>query len=162
MCGVSLLFSNLEEVPFSFKQSSLALKYSNRLRGSNLLKSKQLRGSKESRVNFYSDNYVFSLFGENEGSAELWYHCFFHGLLKKLYQHDQRHKSNNIQLLYVFLNCERNATEAANILNMHRNSVTYHIIRIQEMLGLDLDDPTLRYMLMISFSLLELYGFSDS
>lgn len=161
-CGVSLYFSNLEEIPFSYKQSSLALKYSNRLRGSDLLKSIQLRGTKDSRIFFYSQNYIFCLIGENEGSAELWYHCAFHGVLKKLYQYDQRHKSNNLQLLYVFLNCERNATVAANTLNMHRNNVTYHISRIQELLDLDLNDPTLRYMLLVSFSLLELYGFADS
>ena len=44
---------------------------------------------------------------------------------------------------------------------MHRNNVTYHVSRIQEFLGVDLEDSTLRYMLMISYSLLELFGFDE-
>jgi DNA-binding PucR family transcriptional regulator len=46
-------------------------------------------------------------------------------------------------------------------MNMHRNNVTYHVSRIQEMLGLDLEDSTLRYLLLVSYSLLELYGFDE-
>jgi sugar diacid utilization regulator len=162
LCGVSLFFSSLEEVPFAYKQSTLAIKYSSRLRGRELVKKVLMRGTNEKRIFFYDQCHVFCLIGENEGSAELWYHCYFHELLKKLYHYDRRHKSNNLQLLYVFLNCERNATAAAVSLNMHRNNVTYHISRIEELLDLHLEDPTVRYMLLLSYSLLELYGFSDS
>jgi sugar diacid utilization regulator len=160
-CGVSPFFISLEEIPFSYKQSSLAIKYIGRLRGGDLLKAVSLREDQNTRIYFYNKLYVFSLLGENEANAELWYHCYFHKLLKKLYEYDQRHKSNNIQLLYVFLRCERNATQASAELNMHRNNVTYHISRIQELLGVDLEDSTLRYMLMISYSLLELFGFEE-
>jgi sugar diacid utilization regulator len=161
LCGVSLFFSSLEDVQFSYKQSSLAIKYINRLRGSEIVRSINTGAAKESRVYFFSQFYIFTLFGENESNAELWYHCFFHGILKRLYEYDQRHKSNNLQLLFVFLRCERNATKAAAELNMHRNNVTYHISRIQELLGVDLEDSTARYMLLISYSLLELYGFDE-
>jgi sugar diacid utilization regulator len=160
-CGVSLFFSSLEDVHFAYIQSSLAIKYSTRLRGRELMKSIHPDDSRDVRVHYYSQLYIFSLFGENEGNAELWHHCFFHGMLKKLYDYDQRHKSDNIQLLYVFLRCERNATKAAAELNMHRNNVTYHISRIQEILGIDLEDSNVRYLLMISYSLLELFGFAE-
>ena len=83
-------------------------------------------------------------------------------MLLKLYQHDERHKSNNLQLLHVYLCFERNATESAKELNMHRNNVTYHINRIQEMLQVNLDDPHVRFMMLMSFFLLELYGFSGT
>ena len=160
-CGISLFFTNLEELPFAYKQSSLAIKYIGRLRGRELLKSVSLREDEDTRIHFYKNLYVFSLLGENEANAELWHHCNFHKLLKKLYEYDQRHKSNNTQLLYVFLRCERNATKASSELNMHRNNVTYHVSRIQELLGVDLEDSTVRFMLMISYALLELYGFDE-
>jgi sugar diacid utilization regulator len=160
-CGVSLFFSSLEEIHFAYRQSALAIKYSGRLRGRDILKSIYPEGSRDTRVYFYKQLYIFSLLGENEGNAELWFHSFFHGMLKKLHDYDLRHKSNNIQLLYVFLRCERNATKAAAELNMHRNNVTYHISRIQELLGVELEDSTMRYMLMISYSLLELFGFDQ-
>lgn len=160
-CGVSPFFSSLEEVRFSYKQSSLAIKYISRLLGSELLKSIHLHENKETRVFFFTQLYIYTLFGENESDAELWYRSSYHNLLKKLYLYDQRHKSNNIQMLYVFLHNERNATKAAAELNMHRNNVTYHISRIQEMLDVDLEDGAVRYMLMISYSLLELFGFGE-
>ena len=108
-------------------QSSLSIKYIGRLRGGELMRSIRQREEENTRIYFYQKLYIFSLLGENEGNAELWYHCYFHKLLKKLYDYDKRHKSGNIQLLYVFLRCERNATKAAAELNMHRNNVTYHI-----------------------------------
>lgn len=160
-CGVSLYFSSLENIHIAYKQSSLAIKYSNRLRGRDILKSVRPEDAVTSRIYFYSRFYVYSLFGENENGAEMWRHCTFRGLLKKLYDYDRRHKSNNIQLLYIYLRCERNATKAAAELNMHRNNITYHINRIQELLGVDLEDFAVRYMLLISYSLLELYGFDE-
>ena len=39
---------------------------------------------------------------------------------------------------------------------MHRNSVIYRLNKIQEILGLDLDDPDVRLRLLISFKILEL------
>jgi sugar diacid utilization regulator len=160
-CGVSAFFNSLEEIRFSYRQSSLAIKYIGRLRGGDFLKSVSLRENEKTRIYFYNKLYIFSLLGENESSAELWYHSHFHRLLKRLYDYDRKHKSNNIQLLYIFLLCERNATKASAEMNMHRNNVTYHVSRIQEMLGLDLEDSTLRYLLLVSYSLLELYGFDE-
>ena len=72
---------------------------------------------------FFKQKYIFSLLGENDENAELWYHSDYHDMLLSLYQHDERHKSNNLQLLNVYLRYERNATESAKELNMHRNNV---------------------------------------
>ena len=98
--------------PSPTSSPTLAIKYIGRLRGGALLKAVSLRDDENTRIFFYNKLYVFSLLGETEANAELWYHCHFHKMLKKLYEYDQRHKSNNIQLLYVFLRCERNATKA--------------------------------------------------
>ncbi len=162
LCGVSLFFTSLEEMQFTFQQSSLALKYAHHMRGSAISRSIRLQGDKESRIHYFSQKYVFCLLGENDANAELWYHSDYHEMLLKLYQHDERHKSNNLQLLHVYLCFERNATESAKALNMHRNNVTYHINRIQEMLQINLDDPHVRFMMLMSFFLLELYGFAGT
>ena len=162
ICGVSLFFTNLQEIPFSFRQSSLALKYAHHLHGSNLCKNLRMQHDDKSKIHFFSQNYIFCLLGETANNAELWYHSDYHDMLKKLHQHDERHKSNNLQLLNVYLCYERNATESAKELNMHRNNVTYHISRIQEMLHVNLDDPYVRYMMLTSFFLLELYGFDNN
>ncbi len=162
ICGVSLFFTSLREIPFSFKQSSLALKYAHHKRGSHICKNIRLHRRKESNIHFFSRSYVYCLLGENGANADLWYHSDYHEMLRKLYQHDNRHKSNNLQLLHVYLCLERNATESAKELNMHRNNVTYHISRIQELLDVNLDDPYVRFMMLMSFFLLELYGFASN
>lgn len=162
VCGVSPIFQSLEEIHIAFKQTSLALKYAGRLPGSDLVNNIQLGLTGESRIHFYNKKYFFCLLGENEENTDLWYHSDYHHYLLKLHHYDQRHKSNNLQLLHVFLCCERNATVAANTLNMHRNNVTYHISRIQELLEIQLDDPYVRFMMLVSFYLLELYGFADT
>jgi sugar diacid utilization regulator len=158
-CGVSLFFNNLIELPFSFRQSTLALKYIDRLYGHEMYKKIHSGEKARSRIHYFSSNYFYCLLGENEGNAELWYHSEYHGKLKKLYDYDQRHKSNHFQLLQLFLTNERSATITGNALNMHRNNVIYHVNRIEEMLGIDFGDPQARFMTQVSFALLELNGF---
>jgi sugar diacid utilization regulator len=161
LCGVSLFFSSLDEVPFSFRQSTLALKYLSRLNNSGARRM-LLRGDDAStRINHFSRSYILCLLGEYEPNAELWYHSEYHQLLKKLHNYDLRHKSNTLQILEMYLNLERSATDTGAALNMHRNNVLYHVNRIEEMLGVDFDTPAVRFTTQMSFVLLELYGFNN-
>jgi sugar diacid utilization regulator len=163
VCGISLFFSVINEAPFSFRQSSLALKYMNRVSGTNRpapQPEKTETGVKPSRINHYSRSYIYCLLGEYEGNAELWYHSDYHRLLRMLHDYDARHKSNTTRLLKLYLGFERSATETGNALNMHRNNVLYHISRIEDLLCIDLDDPSVRFMLLVSFVMLELFGFN--
>ncbi len=161
LCGVSAFFTDIEELEHAFLQSTLALKYIHQLRGGELIRNIQPDSAYDARVHFFDKKYFFCLLGEYSENAQMWYHSAYHAMLLQLHQYDQRHKSNNLQLLHVYLNCERNATESANQLNMHRNNVTYHINRIQEMLNVAFDDPLVRLMMLVSYYLLELYGFKD-
>jgi len=161
LCGVSLYFSSLDEAPFSFRQSTLALKYIDRLNGTGINRLMPPSDKKDTRINHFSRSYIFCLLGEYEGNAELWFHSEYHQMLEKLHDYDIRHKSNTIQLLKLYLGFERSATETGVALNMHRNNVLYHISRIEEMLGIDFDDPSVRFMMLVSFVLLELYGFNS-
>jgi DNA-binding PucR family transcriptional regulator len=81
-------------------------------------------------------------------------------LLQKLYLHSEQSKSNYILLLYTYLNCNQNASYTGKVLNIHRNNVVYHISRINEILGVDLSNPSTCFKLLISIVLIELYGFT--
>lgn len=161
LCGISLFFSSLDEVPFSFRQSTLALKYIDRMSGKGINRFMLPNGKRDTRINHFSHSYIFCLLGEHEGNAELWHHSEYHHMIQKLHDYDTRHKSNTIQLLQLYLGYERSATETGAALNMHRNNVLYHISRIEEMLGVDFDDASVRLTMLISFVLLELYGFNS-
>ena len=73
--------------------------------------------------------------------------------LSELYRYDQEHNTNNLELLYVYLINDRKATETAEITHMHRNNVIYRISRISEMADLDLDDPQVRFRLLLAYEL---------
>ena len=63
---------------------------------------------------------------------------------------------DNLALLRNYLLTERSISSTAKIMHMHRNSVIYRLNKIQEILGLDLNDPDVRLRLLISFKILEL------
>jgi DNA-binding PucR family transcriptional regulator len=44
------------------------------------------------------------------------------------------------------------------MLHMHRNTVLYHISRIEDVLGVSLEDPEVRLKLSLCFKVLELEG----
>ena len=66
------------------------------------------------------------------------------------------YKSSNLYLLRTYPIHERNISQTAKLLYMHRNSVIYRISRIRELLNVNLDDPDIRLRLLISFKILEL------
>ncbi len=60
-------------------------------------------------------------------------------------------QTNNFDILYAYLFCERRPIEAASILHMHRNNVVYRISKIEKMYDLDLNDEVTRLNLFLSF-----------
>ena len=50
---------------------------------------------------------------------------------------------------------ERRASVVAEKLHMHRNNVKYRIDRIEELFGIDTDDPALRLDLLMAYLLRE-------
>ena len=76
--------------------------------------------------------------------------------LKTLKESASRYSVDYPNILYTFLQCERRATLASQKLCMHRNTVLYHVGKIEEMLGITLDDPDTRLQLLLGFKTLEL------
>lgn len=76
-----------------------------------------------------------------------------HPALAKLARYDEANQSNLLHTLKVYLEHDRNAQRCANMLYLHRNSLQYRVRRIQEIAGINLDDPTERAYLRLSFLL---------
>jgi hypothetical protein len=159
LCGVSLPFTGIARIITAYRQSTLALSCADRFRGKKSFLNMDALAPEEPTRLFFFERYYAYLLLESDRAEELWYTSEDHDTQYTLYRHGQRHKSGYLELLSVFLSCERNATQTAAALNMHRNNVTYHIGRIQEMTGLNLDDPSVRFRLLTAFYLLRLFGF---
>ena len=64
----------------------------------------------------------------------------------RLLEDELENRSNNLNLLLVYLSHERNAT-TARLLHMHRNNVIYRINRLKEKYSIDFDDSMQRILL---------------
>lgn len=73
----------------------------------------------------------------------------FRGLIEPIEAYDREHNSDLIRTLRVFFAANANASEAADRLYLHRNSLPYRLTRIQELTGLDLKDHRARLALQL-------------
>ena len=78
-----------------------------------------------------------------------------HPLLSELLQHDRENNSDYYQTLVAYLRSSCNITEAAKVLQIHRNSLLYRINKIEAILGSKLDDSLLKEQLLFSIHCLE-------
>lgn len=157
VCGVSMEFSDLKDMPAAYEKASLALKYSDRFRGRELFAQNDGE-DQDSRILVFDHNLPYYLLGENPRSMDIWRGSAYEQAMRTLMDYDRQHNTNNLQLLYTYLRCERKATETGQLMHMHRNNVVYRIGRIEEMLGLSLEDPEVRLCLTVSYLLLYLNG----
>ncbi len=70
-----------------------------------------------------------------------------------LKQYDKEHDTQLYDTLRMYLQLERNCTVAAQQMNVHRSTLIYRINRIQELTGIDLENPSERFHLLLSFLL---------
>ena len=77
--------------------------------------------------------------------------------LIELTQHD--HELYVALEAYLKANC--NSSVAARRLHLQRNSFVYRLEKARKLLGMDLDDPDVRLLLLISFKLIDLYGLDN-
>jgi DNA-binding PucR family transcriptional regulator len=63
--------------------------------------------------------------------------------------HDQERRSDLMRTLQVYFSAGANASEAADRLFLHRNSLLYRLARIEKLTGLDLKDPRARLALQL-------------
>jgi sugar diacid utilization regulator len=119
-----------------------------------------LRSNPQQRVFFYEDFSIYqfiemtaSQIQQKYRTSNMVYLC--HPALISLLRFDKKNKTNLTEVLYVYLKNERNATLTARQLFIHRNTMLYKINKIEELTGEDLNNPTLRERLLLSYHILE-------
>ena len=78
---------------------------------------------------------------------------FIHESVPFLERYDQEHKTDYLQTLRQFLKNDCSLVGTANALYIHRNTLVYRIRQIRELTGLDLDQWTVRFRLLLSIEL---------
>lgn len=147
-CGMSDQFDQLPEVGSAYEQADVALRY-----GSCQMmlpfSGNALKGPL--RMYAYEEYYPCYLLCGTKENARLANHTKASVALRRLYEYDMQHDTNNLELLYLYLNNDRRATETAAVLHMHRNNVVYRISRIEDLIGMDLNDSSVRFRLRLAY-----------
>ena len=71
----------------------------------------------------------------------------FSALVEPLLAHDRERRSDLVRTLRVYFAAGSNASEAADRLFLHRNSMLYRLARVEKLTGLDMKDPGSRLAL---------------
>ena len=73
----------------------------------------------------------------------------FRGLVEPLLAYDRERRSDLVRTLKVYFAVGANASEAADRLFLHRNSMLYRLARVEKLTGLDLKNPRARLALQL-------------
>lgn len=139
--GVSDIVSDLSNIRSIYLQTESALRIGS------------IIGNDE-RIWDYSDTAFFDMVSFYSSQSGIAAEQFCYLPLNILIEKDRASDNNNLQLLDSYLNNDRNITFTAKQLNLHRNSVIYRIERIEQMLGGSLNDPDLRFKLLVSLKII--------
>ena len=74
-----------------------------------------------------------------------------HPAVSGLLAYDREHHTEFARTLQVYLAKERSQSRTADALHLHRNTLTYRLQRIRELLDCDLEDEDTRLHLLLSF-----------
>ncbi|HAM16457.1 MAG TPA: hypothetical protein DCP91_11515 [Eggerthellaceae bacterium] len=152
-CGRSSKFTALSQAPNAYKQAKAAYQIGKARHADGHVNS---TGEPNSWSRIYSfDRYAVDFLVERAGQEgmELLAGTYAGTLLSVLARQDAENHTDNYKFLQAYLLHERRASVVAEQLHMHRNNVSYRIGRIEDMLGIDTDDPELRQDLMLAFRL---------
>jgi DNA-binding PucR family transcriptional regulator len=73
----------------------------------------------------------------------------FAELVRPLAEYDRERRSDLVRTLDIYFAVGSNASEAADRLFLHRNSMLYRLERAQQLTGLDLREPASRLALQL-------------
>lgn len=135
-CGISDEFNVLTDVKIANEQAKVALSC-----------------SKTDKAMLFNDCYPRFLLTSDPQNAMLAQSSIASKALKTISEYDEKHGTNNFELLYEYLKFDRKATETAQTMHMHRNNVIYRIGRICEQVNLDLDDANVRFRLLLAYEI---------
>jgi PucR C-terminal helix-turn-helix domain len=85
----------------------------------------------------------------------------FGGPLASLEEYDLEHQSDLCKTLDCWLEQFGDVARTADLMHIHRNTLRYRLGRIEELGGVDLDDPEQRFELMLQFRIRRSLGEPD-
>lgn len=158
--GISLVFSRMDEFYRAYQQARTVLEWNRRI-PDHIKKeiSWNRRYPMEHQIHRYSEIEFYELMAQIKNPKKLT--DFIHPALHRLKKYDMETGNELYHTLEVYLQCFHNNKETANVLCIHRNSLTYRMDKILEIGKADLNDPMTEFLLRLSFKLAEYLKIKD-
>lgn len=158
ICGVSERFTQLSGFMTAYTQAqrAQALGYKLHIAGDCWGFSegvyKNAFPPRHERIYPYDDIYPYLMIHYGQvGSFDVFANNPYIAAIEKLHSDKAEKGDNNARVLYIYLMSERSPTVAGKLLCMNRNNIIYRIAKIEEQLGMDLNDCEVRFRLMLAF-----------
>lgn len=157
--GISKTFSDITLIHVAFTQALLAINFASCIDSECSLSGKP----REHYCYTFESVLPYYLLVTSMHDNELTTMSVSHGIIEQIAREDRESGTNIVQLLWTYLCLERNATAASKQLHMHRNTVLYHVEKIERRFAIELDDLIIRTNLLDEFRMYFLTdGFTQS
>lgn len=134
-CGISYPFKDLFDLPIYLEQADIALNYGSQ------------KGETVSRCEDYTISYARKILHEQLRTN------LIHPHIVKIREYDKSHGTEYDRTLRAYLLEERNQARTAKRLGIHKNTLIYRIKKLEQELGIVLDNEELRLRLLLSYIL---------
>ncbi|WP_422487150.1 PucR family transcriptional regulator [Gudongella sp. DL1XJH-153] len=122
--GISNSFNNIMELKGAYHQCLHLYKVSLKLRV-------------DKKIMYFSDFGFYLLLSRLKENDLMQYS---HPALKILRSHDHLHNSELYKTLHALVSCQFQMTKTAEVLSIHRNSLSYRVNKILDLTGVDIED----------------------
>lgn len=152
VCGMSEVFSGIDNLDLAYRQAKTALAFRHvHLREQFVLPDETNLGVNDKMVFLFGDVFLYYLIQPHERDDRFVRFCFQHTIVSKLYEEDLLNGTNILEIFWFYLYYERSATKAAKHLHVHRNTVLYHVEKIQKRFDFDLSWHVARERMALEF-----------
>ena len=140
-CSVSKSFDRITKITAAYQQCQAAY---------------GLESDLKKRLILYEDYWLQHLFETCSKTSPLDNFCS--PVIKQIAAKKQTGSASPLEILKTYLESDRQLTQAAEILHMHRNNVLYHITKLEKEYNLELADSEKRLHLLISLKIWQYLG----
>lgn len=148
--GASGRFQHLSDFAFAFRQAKAAI---NAVTSPGQSLASFYLGEQADVVCMFGDVFPAYVVDVARNSNQLVSHSVKSGIVARVVAYDEQHKTEDAKLLFFYLACERKASAACEALFLHRNTLLYHVDRMQKRFGFNLDDLHTRQRIMFEYLL---------
>lgn len=140
--GIGRQYSGLLEMKYSYQEGLKAIEIGRVIKG-------------KGNITDFEELGIYRLLYSSERSEM---DEFLHEIYFPLQHYDQEHKTELVKTLKMYFRCGGNISRIAREMYTHYNTVVYRLSRIQEIAGIDLDDPEQRLNLHVALKIALIQG----